>query len=95
MTEAIIDPNYDSNGRWVVEFTELRVRNEHQRDVAESLDRRALSGILEIWLKIVVPGATIVDPLGTAACSIVFPNRAASRKFCSRFGGKLKSRSSA
>jgi len=37
MSEVQIDHNDDSR-KWIVEFTDLRVQNEHQRRVAESLD---------------------------------------------------------
>ena len=91
MSEAHIDPNHVPDGRWIVEFTELRVRNEHQHHVAQSLDRRMLSGILELWLKVVTPGAQIVEQQRTEVLTILFPNRAGSRKFRSCFGGRLLS----
>jgi hypothetical protein len=88
MNETQITTHNVSEGRWAVEFTDLQVRNEHQRRVAQSFDRRSLSGILKLWLKVVTPGAQIIEQKRTDALTIQFPSRDGSRKFRSCFGGR-------
>jgi hypothetical protein len=87
MTHASQIPSND--GRWIVEFTGLRVRNEHQRRVAESLDPNLLCGLLEIWLRVVAPGARLLEQQGCATRHIIFGRRADLRKFTGTFGGRI------
>jgi hypothetical protein len=61
----------------IFEFTDFRIRDEHRRRVIESLDRRTLFGVVEIWLESVTPGAFVIEQHGMSALTIVFPNRAA------------------
>ena len=63
----------------------------HAEAVAESLDRGTLFSILEMFLRVATPGAKVLEQQGTAAMKIMFPNRAASRKFRSSLGGRLLS----
>jgi hypothetical protein len=92
MTEAHISAQNDFEGHpWIVEFTDLRVRNETQRRVAESLDPHLLGGLLEIWLKVVTPGAKLVEQHGCATRRIIFGRRADLRKFTGTFGGRIAS----
>jgi hypothetical protein len=90
MSKVQIETNNDSR-KWIVEFTDLRVQNDHQRRVAESLDRGTLFSILKMFLRVATPGAQVLEQHGTAAMKIMFPSRAASRKFRSSLGGRLLS----
>jgi hypothetical protein len=78
------------HGRWIVEFTELRVRDEHQRTAAASIDRQTLFGILRLWLTVVTPGAVITEP-DSGGWTISFIARSQARHFIGCFGGKLMS----
>ena len=83
------DPITPNHGRWIVEFTDFRIRNDQQRRAIESLGRPVLDEVLKIWLKVVTPGAYVVEPHSATPWTIIFPNRAASRSFRSCFGGRL------
>jgi hypothetical protein len=89
--KAHISPKLDpTNRRWAVEFREVRTRTPEQERAIGTLDPGVLAHVLEIWLKVITPGAYIVEPHSATPWMIIFPNRAASRKFRSCFGGKLK-----
>jgi len=83
----------NDHGRWTVEFTDFRVRDEHQRRVLESVSRDTLLAILRIWLKIITPGAQVIEQADSAAWTIVFPTRSQARHCVATFGGKLKAAS--
>ena len=90
MSTVQIDHNHNSR-KWIVEFTDLRIQNDHQRRVAESLGRGVLFSIVQMVLMVTVPGAEVLEQQGTAAMKIMFPNRAASRRLRSHLGGRLLS----
>jgi hypothetical protein len=76
--------------RWTVEFTELRAQNEHQKQVRDSIDRRTLLTIIDIYLAVAVPGARVIERQGMQAWTISFPSRDMGRRFVASFGGKWK-----
>lgn len=78
-----------THGPWIVEFTDFRIRDDKQRKAIESLSRPLLDEVLKIWLRVVTPGAHIVERPGTPIRTIVFLTRAAGRRFCSCFGGRM------
>lgn len=79
---------------WTVEFTELRVANERQKAVAETISRRTLIQVLKLWVEVITPGASLVEQDGGDRCSIHFETRSQARKFIGCFGGKLLAKSS-
>jgi hypothetical protein len=89
MNEITLANAGPAENKWIVEFSEFRVRNEDQRRAIESLDRRTLFGVLKIWLESITPGARVVEQRGMSTLTISFPTRAASRHFTA-WGGKSK-----
>jgi hypothetical protein len=85
-------PSIANDGRWTVEFNDLRVRDEHQQRVAETIDRRILLDVLKLWLKVTAPGGQIIEKEDGAAWTVLFMTRSSARYFVSCFGGKLRSR---
>ena len=81
----------NDHGRWVVEFADFRVQDEHQRRVLESVSRDTLSAVLRIWLRIITPGAQVIEREGSSVWTGLFQTRSQARHFVACFGGKLRS----
>ena len=93
MTELTHSHSDPVGNKWIVEFNEFRIRDEHQRRVIASLDHRTLLDVLKIWLETVMPSAYISEQQGMAALTMNFATRAASRYFVTCFGGKSRPKS--
>jgi hypothetical protein len=73
-------PTTPTHGRWIVEFTDFRIRNDKQRRAIESFSRPLLDEVLKIWLKVVTPGAHTVEPHSATPWTIIFPNALEERE---------------
>jgi hypothetical protein len=82
----------DRHGRWTVEFHELRDINRYP--AVRCLTRDSLSAVIKLWLKIITPGATVIEQDNDVGWMISFVTRSHARHFIGCFGGKLMSRSS-
>jgi hypothetical protein len=82
----------NDHGRWTVEFHELRDIQQHP--AVRNLNRGTVSAVLGLWLKIITPGAKIIEQGGSTTWTIIFLTRSRARHFVACFGGKLISRSS-
>ena len=73
--------------RWIVEFTQFKVKDEHQHQVIDRLGCRVMDQVLEVFLQAVTPGAYLVEQTATGK-TIAFPCRRAGRRFIGTFGGR-------
>lgn len=81
--------SHDGHHPWTVEFTKLRVANERQQQVANTISWKALVGVLRLWIEAITPSASLVVQDDGARCSIFFETRSQARRFVASFGGKL------
>ena len=82
-------PIIQNHGRWIVEFSDFRVRDDRQRRAIESLDRPLLDRVLEIWVTVVTPEARIVERPGTPVRTVQCVRRSDARKFVATWGGRV------
>ena len=89
--EAHISPKNDPDGRrWTVELREVRTRTPAQEQAISGLDPYVLDRILEIWLRLITPGASF-EPQSGMPRRISFRVRSDARRFVSCYGGHLLS----
>jgi hypothetical protein len=73
--------------RWIVEFTEFRVRDEHQRRVIEELGQMA-HAVVRVWLHVATPTAIVHGTSGKPIRRVSFMSRSQMRRFVGVFGGR-------
>src|SRR5580700_5623065 len=89
MTEADTSARHDVEGpRWLVQFDGIRMRTERQRDAIANLDPDLLRRVLEIWLKVLTPDASL-ERQSAPHNLISFRVRSDARRFIASFGGRL------
>jgi hypothetical protein len=89
MLEANIDPDQDQDGRWTVELTGYHGRTAAQQKILDTTSPQILRGILEIWLKVVTPGARLIEPDGCSTTFIKCFTRSDQRRFQRTWGGRI------
>jgi hypothetical protein len=81
-------PISPDKSRWIVDFT-LRIDNDDQRRVVETLGISQVHAIVRLWLTVLAPGASVLDPPDKPIRRIGFPNRASARRFRATWGGRI------
>jgi hypothetical protein len=73
--------------RWIVDF-KFRIADERQRSVIDDLGLLA-HDVVRTWLRVILPDSHVFEQQGQPISRVVFPTRAAARRFIATWGGRL------